>query len=177
MLEILEGRPEGTVKKYEGQLRHIYNGIDTIVPFESPLRWLQERWPQVVAHIEAQPPQRCHFQFAMLSGILKNRDSVLYAQAHKKLKAHPDKEPSAQLTQKEEANWLDFKDYKKVAKDFDSRVAKLKGPLTKSEDITLLYQQLMLCMTSDMPPLRNEPADTRIVQPKDVGSMLSFFKE
>ena len=170
MLEILEGRVDGTVKKYEGELRHIYKGLDTIVPFESPLRWLQQQWPQVVKHVEAQDPQRCHFQFAMLSGILKNREPGLYAQAHQLLKKHPGKEPSAQLTEKEKANWLDFKDYKKVAKQFDQRVAKLKGPLKGTEDVTLLYQQLMLCMTSDMPPLRNEPSLMRVVSPAEVAT-------
>ena len=168
VLEVLEGRPEGTVKKYTYELRHIYDSLDTIVPFESPLTWLREQWGGVVRHIESQSQARCHFQFAMLSGILKNREPGLYAAANALLKAHPEKAASSQLTEREEANWVTFPKLKALAKEFDGRVAALKGPLKRPEDITVLFQQLMLSLVVDIPPMRNEASTMRIVQTAEV---------
>ena len=168
-LHILQGRPRGTQVKYGGELRHIYSGLDTIVPFECTHRWLREQWPQVVARIKAQTPSRSHFQFAMLSGLMKNRDPALYADAHRLQGEFPGKAASSELTEREEANWVDFRALKKLAKEFDERVGKLKGPLTRHEDITLLYQQLMLAMSTDVAPMRNEISEMRVVASDRMG--------
>ena len=161
-MEILQGRPEGTVKKYQGELRHIYASLDTIIPFESPLTWLREKWPEVVAHILQQNQTRRHTQFAMISGVSKNRDMPLYNAASELQREHPARAPTGELNPREESNWVDFKDLKAVAKRYDAKVAAMKAPLS-TENITTLYQHLMLCMCTDMPPMRNEPSEMRIV--------------
>ena len=162
MLEILQGRPEGTQRKYETELRNIYANIDTIVPFEATLVWLREKWPDVVRHILAQNQTRRHTQFAMCAGIAKNRDMPLHNAASDLQREHPARTPTAERNEREESNWVDFKDLQALAKRFDTRVAALKAPLS-TEDITLLYQHLMLSMCTDMPPLRNEPSEMRVV--------------
>ena len=158
-----------TAARYRTELKYILKKaglhFDGGLLTHEALNLISANWDCVAKLIRGSPPQRAHFQCAVLRSLARDDEREDLRQRARLLdESLPSIVKTQEKTAREEANWVSMKDLKSLAKRYNDMVdglAKAKRPLTP-EDRKTVFAHLMLSLNVDTAPLRNDAADMRI---------------